>query len=390
MQQLHLTGDVVPPNWFDSITYRNKRGLYPHNLAILILADTCYWYKPKEIRDEKTSKVVRYEKRFSGEKLQRSYSQICDKYGCTEPQAREAVALLEARELITKEYIHHPGGRRNWQMFIEPNLEKVREYTFEHGRERFDFIIKRGRKFIWVEAEAAQDCELANSVEAQDCELANSQKTGDCELANPGQDGQLATTKMANSQSSIYTEITLTKTILSDKEAETASPFAGQVEEEVEGAAAEAAEVQTTKNGKPRPEIHLAIDAFLKVREEWLQRRNPGREIDPDEVAIHWSGKERQQLINIGKAIKAKARKKKYEFQDGEDYVENLLVPFLTRYAGLQEWYSDKFTPSNISTHFNAIYDDIKAGKDRKRTDPNSATSAAGYREALAVALAQL
>lgn len=370
MQHLHITGDVVPHNWFDSITYRTKRGLYPHHLAILILADTCYWYKPKAIRDEETSKVVRYEKRFSGEKLQRSYEQICDKYGCTEPQAREAVALLEARELITKEYFHHPGGRKNWQMFIEPNIEKVRDYTFTQGKAHFDFIVKRGRKFVRVAAENNQDCELANSVVDQDCEL--------------------ATAKIANSQSSIYTEITLTETILSDKEAETASSLAGQVEEEGDGAAAEAAEVQTPKKEKQKPEIHLAIDAFLEARERWLKRRNPGREIEPDEVAVHWSGKEIAQLQNIGKALKGKARQANYDFTDGEDYVDRLLVPFLTRYGQLEEWYSDKFLPSTISTHFNQIYDDIKAGKDRNRTNPQSASSAAGYREALAAAISRL
>ena len=390
MQHLHLTGDVIPPNWFDSIIYRTKRGVYPHHLAILILADTCYWYKPKAIRDEKTSNGVRYEKRFSGKKLQRSYQQICDKYGCTEPQAREAVALLEARELVSKEYLHHPGGRKNWQMFIDLNVEKVREYTFTQGKAHFDFIVKRGREFIRVGAENNQDCQLANLVNDQDCQLANSLKPGDCEPANSGQDGQLANTKIANSQSPIYTEITLTETILSDKEAETASSLAGQVEEEGAVAAAEAAEVQTPKNEKPKPEIHLAIDAFLEAREQWLKRRNPGREIEPDEVAVHWSGKEIAQLQNIGKALKGKARQANYDFTDGEDYVDRLLVPFLTRYGQLEEWYSDKFLPSTISTHFNQIYDDIKAGKDRNRTNPQSASSAAGYREALAAAISRL
>ena len=42
MQELHLTGNVIPPNWYRTMIYRTKRGTYPHVLAINVLADICY------------------------------------------------------------------------------------------------------------------------------------------------------------------------------------------------------------------------------------------------------------------------------------------------------------------------------------------------------------
>ena len=47
--QMNITGNVTPPNWYKTILRDNGK---PYLLAICILSEICYWYRPKEIRDE--------------------------------------------------------------------------------------------------------------------------------------------------------------------------------------------------------------------------------------------------------------------------------------------------------------------------------------------------
>lgn len=389
MQQLHLSGNVIPPMWYRTITYRNKRGAYPHLLAINILADVCYWYRPKEIRDDKTSRVVGYQKRFKADRLQRSYSQLCEMFGCSDTQARDAVNMLEARNLITKEYRHSKGGQRNWQMHLEPNVAQVKAHTYPEGDNAalFDFIVKGKDGYV---------AEWKN----QDCELGNSQKKQDCEFGNSNQDCEFGNSEMVNSQSSIYTETTNTETtdsiLLSENRGEGLSghtPLSVEEAEEINEAGPDDVITPKKKKGKAaekgekgRPEIHLAIDAFLEVREGWLRMKSGGLEPSPDQLAIEWTGKEVGQLNRLAGCLKAKARKAGFDYAGPDGYAEEVLKPFLRKYAQLNEWYSTDFLPSHIVSHFNRIYDDIKAGKATHRA--TSASSASNYRAVLEAALA--
>lgn len=387
MQQLHLSGNVIPKMWYRTITYRNKRGAYPHLLAINILADICYWYRPAEIMDDKTGKIIGYQKRFKADRLQRSYRQLCEMFGCSEVQARDAINMLDARQLVLKEYRHSKGGRMNWMMYLEPNVAQVKAHTYPDGDNAaiFDFIVKRKDGY----AVGAQN---------QDCEFGNLQKKQDCEFGNSNQDCEFTNSEIVNSQSSIYTEITLTESTnsipLSGNRGEGLSghtPLSVEEGEEVNEAGRNGV-VTPKKKGKAgegqkgRPEIHLAIDAFLEVREGWLKMRSGGREISPDQLAIEWTGKETGQLNRLATYLKAKARKAGFDYVGPEGYAEEVLKPFLRRYAQLNEWYSTDFLPSHIVSHFNRIYDDIKAGKATNRA--TSASSASNYRAALEAALA--
>lgn len=387
MQQLHLSGNVIPKMWYRTITYRNKRGAYPHLLAINILADICYWYRPAEIMDDKTGKIIGYQKRFKADRLQRSYRQLCEMFGCSEVQARDAINMLDARQLVLKEYRHSKGGRMNWMMYLEPNVAQVKAHTYPDGDNAaiFDFIVKRKDGY----AVGAQN---------QDCEFGNLQKKQDCEFGNSNQDCEFTNSEIVNSQSSIYTEITLTESTnsipLSGNRGEGLSghtPLSVEEAEEINEAGRADVVTLKKKKGKAaekgekaRPEIHLAIDAFLEVREGWLTRKLC-REPEPDEIAIQWTGKETGQLNRLATYLKAKARAAKYEYEGAEGYIELLLKPFLMKYARLNEWYSTDFLPSHIVAHFNRIYDDIKAGKTTHRA--TSASAASDYRSALESAL---
>ena len=51
MANFAITGNVVPQTWYRTILRETGK---PHLLAIMILSDIVYWYRPKEVRDEVT------------------------------------------------------------------------------------------------------------------------------------------------------------------------------------------------------------------------------------------------------------------------------------------------------------------------------------------------
>ncbi len=98
--QLNITGNVTPQSWYQHIRYSNKRGNYPNLLAIAILSDIVYWYRPVEVRDETTLHVVGWRKKFKDDKLQRSPDAFAKLYGVSLKQVRESLQLLQELGLI--------------------------------------------------------------------------------------------------------------------------------------------------------------------------------------------------------------------------------------------------------------------------------------------------
>jgi hypothetical protein len=99
MLDIPIEGNIVPMSWFTHITYPNGK---PNANAVLILADIVYWYRPIEIRDERTSKVVGYAKKFEGEWLQRTHKEAGEVFGFTPKQAKDAIDCLERHGVIRK------------------------------------------------------------------------------------------------------------------------------------------------------------------------------------------------------------------------------------------------------------------------------------------------
>ena len=97
----YFSGNIIPETWFYTIV--NESGK-PNMLAINILADIVYWYRPTEVRDEKTGKIT-YKKKFRDKDfLQKSYADICNKFNCSEKQVRESLKLLENLGVIQSCY----------------------------------------------------------------------------------------------------------------------------------------------------------------------------------------------------------------------------------------------------------------------------------------------
>ncbi|OAK20819.1 hypothetical protein [Bacillus wiedmannii] len=124
--RINLRGNTMDQGWFKHLTLDNGK---PYMVAITVLSEIFYWYKPTEIRDEKTNEI-RYRQKFKADKLQKSYQQLADSFGFTKRQVLEACKYLLKRKLILIEFrtIVVNGIRHNNVMYIEPiveNIEKI-------------------------------------------------------------------------------------------------------------------------------------------------------------------------------------------------------------------------------------------------------------------------
>ena len=89
--QMGITGNIVNPNWNYYVTNESGKTNY---LAVQILAEIVYWYRPS-IKENKTTGISEFEKRFKHDKyLQRSYYQLEENYNCSKKQAQDALKIL--------------------------------------------------------------------------------------------------------------------------------------------------------------------------------------------------------------------------------------------------------------------------------------------------------
>lgn len=126
---LDITGNVVPLQWFKYIKGENGK---PNSLAILILADVVYWYRPVEERDEITGELIAYRKKFAADLLQRGYGALAKQYDYTKDQVRDALCLLRNLGLISLDFrtVNNSGQALGNVMFIGLNVKKLKEITF--------------------------------------------------------------------------------------------------------------------------------------------------------------------------------------------------------------------------------------------------------------------
>lgn len=149
MAQIQLTGNVIPQIWYRTITKDNGK---PHLLAIAILSDIVYWYRPIEIRDEGTGHITGYRKKFKADILQRSYDHFSELFGESKRSVTDAVIRLEALGVIKRvlRTIDVAGMKYNNVLFIDLFPERLYELTypdagndkggFEHELLQSDFV----------------------------------------------------------------------------------------------------------------------------------------------------------------------------------------------------------------------------------------------------------
>ncbi|PED78958.1 DnaD domain-containing protein [Bacillus toyonensis] len=125
--QMNFRGNVIDHGWFKTITLDNGK---PNMVAISILGEVVYWYKPTEVRDEHSNNV-RYKQKFKADTLQKSYQQFADSFGFTKRQVKDACDYLKGRGLVRIEFrtVFANGTKCNNVMFIEPVPEEIQKIS---------------------------------------------------------------------------------------------------------------------------------------------------------------------------------------------------------------------------------------------------------------------
>jgi len=129
MKSFRLEGDIIPVSWYENIRKGKNK---PDLEACLILANILYWYRPTEIRDETSERVVEYKQKFKGDKLQKSYQQYADFLGIPKSSVKRAIDNLVKLKLITREFRNidtEQGIRVANVMYLEPILWEITEIT---------------------------------------------------------------------------------------------------------------------------------------------------------------------------------------------------------------------------------------------------------------------
>lgn len=140
MAEINFSGNIVPEAWFKNVLRPNGK---PHLLAITILSDIVYWYRPTEERDENTGHIIGWKKKFKGDLLQKSYKAYSNMYGESKDSVKAAFDILENNGLV-KRYLRDvelaDGSIRPNVMYIELFTDAVKRITFDIPQEKKDDI----------------------------------------------------------------------------------------------------------------------------------------------------------------------------------------------------------------------------------------------------------
>ena len=129
--KMDVTGHMIPDNWFSWILRENGK---PNLLAMHLLSEIVYWYKPAKEVDEASGRVIGYKKKFSADLLQKSYDDLAEKYGDSKKTIQRALDVLESLGVIRREFRTIEYGKYNKKannvMFIELIPEGLYKVTF--------------------------------------------------------------------------------------------------------------------------------------------------------------------------------------------------------------------------------------------------------------------
>lgn len=133
MAKLHLQGNIIPQIWHKTIV-SEKTGK-ADLIAINILADIAYWYRPAEERDELTGEIVGYHPKFAADILQRSYDDLAEHFGVSKGQAKCAVIRLEQMGVVHRVFrkISVGGVLIPNVLFLALDVDRLRELTYPDG-----------------------------------------------------------------------------------------------------------------------------------------------------------------------------------------------------------------------------------------------------------------
>ncbi len=131
--KINFTGNIIPENWYKTLLRPTTKK--PYLIAIIILADIVYWYRPSEKRDETTHEVSWSRKFRDKDYLQKSYDELSDHFGISKDQTKAAIIYLENKGVIKRHFrtIVSCGIRLNNVLYIELIPNVLFELTYPEG-----------------------------------------------------------------------------------------------------------------------------------------------------------------------------------------------------------------------------------------------------------------
>ena len=137
MANIAITGNVVPQTWYRTILRETGK---PHLLAIMILSDLVYWYRPKEVRDEVTGHIRGYEKKFSGDFVQKNYEKYAELYGQDRKSIKRAFDLLVDLGVVKRFFrtIKTDAAPLTNVMFLDLDVKRLHELTYPEEKPAVD------------------------------------------------------------------------------------------------------------------------------------------------------------------------------------------------------------------------------------------------------------
>jgi len=147
---LNITGNVIPHIWYKTIVKESGK---PYLTAIVILADIVYWYKPAEVRDERTGQIVAFKKRFSYTAIrnapttQELYNMFENTEANRTDKDEDGVAIEPSRE-IKSNFSEHEA-----EVSGGGNMQKAEGAHTEIGREEelVEFVENQMERSIGVD-----------------------------------------------------------------------------------------------------------------------------------------------------------------------------------------------------------------------------------------------
>lgn len=153
--ELNFEGNIIPHSWYQHIRLPLGERERKYNktcdkseiktvgksdvVAIILLSDVVYWYRPTIRRDELTGTVISIEKKFYEDMLQKQYETWGELFGFTKRQTRDAITRLVNTNLLKREFrsiTSKSGVKLNNVMFVEPVIESIKHITFTHRETR--------------------------------------------------------------------------------------------------------------------------------------------------------------------------------------------------------------------------------------------------------------
>ena len=132
---LQISGNVIHPRWYKTIRKENGKA---YHLAVSILSDIVYWYRPVEVRDEATGHIVGLKKKFQKDMLQKSYESYANFYGESKKVIKEAIDRLVDLGVVVREFrnVEMQGGLMLYNtMFLSVNPLRLYELTYNEDEE---------------------------------------------------------------------------------------------------------------------------------------------------------------------------------------------------------------------------------------------------------------